>query len=70
MIDGLQKELMLSPPLSALLDNEIKVCPVDAVSEAFEHILTLLDSYLVHRRLNAFGPTCGPMTSKTRMTSE
>ena len=61
---------MLSPPLSALLDNEIKVCLMDAIPQALERILIVLDSYLGHKRSNAFGPTCVPMTSKTQMTSE
>ena len=61
---------MLSPPLSALLDNEIKACSINAIPQTLEQILILLVSYLGHKRSSAFGPTYAPMTSKTQTTSE
>lgn len=61
---------MLSPPLSALLDNEIKVCIKERYSEVFEPMLTFLVSYLDPRQSSAFGRTCVLMTFKTQMTSE
>lgn len=67
LLTSIQKELNLSPALSALLDNEVKVQKY--LLQAMNSILTIFNSFRVLRLSSGYGPTFARMTYKIQVTS-
>lgn len=65
LLTSFQKELMLSPALSALLDNEVKVLP-HLLSNVYQSTLTNYDSCHALRLSSAYGPMFARTTYKIR----